>query len=149
MNFKRLMVATAVLASTIAPVFADVAPYCIAVNGGFDGNGGSSVVARNFAYPEASKCTPWTGYTKTSATVIFTTNGTACASDDGTVLTVSVTHADPDFLGVGQIASDYIRVCPDAWNCPIGGGQDIGYLTGSAAPQDCTDFLLDLPTFHD
>jgi hypothetical protein len=137
---------TTVLAG-IAPVYAS--PYCIAVNGGF-GNGGSSFVARNFATPDASKCTPWTGYTKTSATVIFTTNGTACLSDNGTVLTVSVSSADPDYLGPGNIASDYIRVCPEnVSSCPLGGGTDVGYDTGPAAPQDCTDALLDLPTFHD
>jgi hypothetical protein len=148
MNFKRLAVAT-VVAGLIAPIYAYANPYCIAVNGGF-GNGGTSFVARNFAMPDPSKCTPWTGYTKTSATVIFTTTGTMCASDDGSVLTLSVSSADPDFLGVGQIASDYIRLCPDSvTSCPIGGGQDVGYNTGSAAPQDCTDALLDLPTFHD
>jgi hypothetical protein len=148
MNLNRLMITTVttVLAG-IAPVYAS--PYCIAVNGGF-GNGGTSFVARNFALPDASKCTPWTGYTKTSATVIFTTNGTACLSDDWTVLTVSVSSADPDYLGVGQIASDYIRVCPEnVTSCPLGSGTDVGYDTGPAAPQDCTDSLLDLPTYHD
>jgi hypothetical protein len=149
MNIKKIMLAAAVLATTIGPVFADVAPYCVAVNGGFDGNGGTSFVARNFDFPEASKCTPWAGYTKTSATVIFTTNGTACASDDGTVLTLSVTSQDPAYLGVGTSVSDYLQVCTDVNNCPIGGGSDVGYLTGSAAPQDCSDYLLDLPTFHD
>jgi hypothetical protein len=147
MNFNRLTVAT-VLAGLLAPVIASANPYCIAVNGGF-GNGGTSFVARNFTMPDASKCSPWTGYTKTNATVIFTTSGTVCTSDDGTVLTVSVTSADPSFL-VGQTASDYIRLCPDSVaSCPIGGGQDIGFFTGAAAPQDCTDDLLDLPTFHD
>ena len=55
------------------------APYCIAVNGGFGKSGysGSTFVARNFTMPDANKCNPWTGYTKTSATVIFTTSGTA------------------------------------------------------------------------
>jgi hypothetical protein len=147
MNFNRLIVTT-VLAGLIAPVYA-ASPYCVAVNGGF-GNGGSSFVARNFTMPDASKCTPWTGYTKTSATVIFTTSGTACVSDDGKVLTVSVSSADPDYLGVGQTASDYIRLCPQGvTSCPIGGGQDVGYLTGAAAEETCTAKLLDLPTFHD
>jgi hypothetical protein len=147
MNFNRLMVTT-VLAGLVAPLYA-ATPYCIAVNGGF-GNGGTSFVARNFSPPDPSKCTPWTGYTKTSATVIFTTNGTACASDDGTVLTVSVSSADPDYLGVGNMASDYIRVCPaNVTSCPLGSGTDVGYDTGPAAPEDCTDALLDLPTYHD
>src|ERR1700735_195789 len=50
------------------------APYCIAVGGGF-GNGGSTFVARNFSMPAASKCTPWSGYTKTASTVILITSG--------------------------------------------------------------------------
>lgn len=149
MNFGQLVVTT-LLTGLIAPVYAtSPSPYCIAVNGGF-GNGGTSFVARNFTLPDASKCTPWAGYTKTSATVIFTTSGTACVSDDGQVLIVSVSSADPDYLGVGQIASDFIRVCPaSVTSCPIGGGQDIGYDTGTAAPETCTKELLDLPTFHD
>jgi hypothetical protein len=147
MNFNRLVVATA-LAGLIAPVYA-ASPYCIAVNGGF-GNGGTSFVARNFDMPEASKCTPWTGYTKTASTVIFTTNGTACTSDDGTVLTVSVSSADPPYLGAGISALDYIQLCPaSVSSCPLGSGTDVGYDSGTAAEQDCTDSLLDLPTFHD
>jgi hypothetical protein len=148
MNFKGLM-ATTMLAGMIgAPVYA-TAPFCIAVNGGF-GNGGTSFVARGFDLPQPSHCTPWSGYTKTSATVILTTFGTACASDDGSVLTVSVASADPSYLGSGTLVSDYIRVCPDSvTSCPIGGGVDSGYITGGAAQQDCTDALLDLPVFHD
>jgi hypothetical protein len=71
------------------------APYCIAVNGGF-GNGGTTFVARNFSLPAASKCSPWTGYTKTASTVILMTS-------DNTALTVSVTSADPSFFGAGTI----------------------------------------------
>ena len=147
MNFKRLTIAT-VVAGLIAPIYAYANTYCIAVNGGF-GNGGTSFVARNFNLPDPNRCTPWTGYTKTAATVILTTNGVICASDDGTVLTVSVSSVDPSFIP-GQTASDYIRLCPNSvTSCPIGGGQDIGFFTGAAAEQDCTDSLLDLPTFHD
>ena len=49
--------------STASP---GTAPYCIAVNGGFGTSGGTTFVARNFTFPDASKCTPWTGYTKTA-----------------------------------------------------------------------------------
>jgi hypothetical protein len=151
MKLNRLLITT-VLAGVIAPVYAtssSPSPFCIAVNGGF-GNGGTSFVARNFTMPDASKCNPWTGYTKTGATVIFTTSGTACVSDDGNVLTVSVSSADPDYLGVGKTVSDYIRLCPQGvTSCPIGGGQDVGYETGAAEQQTCTKELLDLPVFHD
>jgi hypothetical protein len=123
------------------------APYCIAVSGGF-GNGGSTFVARNFSLPEANKCTPWTGYTKTSATVIFTTSGTACLSSDSTALTVSVSSADPDYLGVGQLAADYIRMTRTSATDPFS-GEDQGYLMGAAEPVSCTNDLLTLPAYHD
>jgi hypothetical protein len=144
----------AVLSLLLAPIHsfaADAAPapapYCIAVSGGF-GNGGSTFVARNFSMPEASKCTPWTGYTKTSATVIFTTNGTACLSSDSKALTVSVSSADPDFLGAGKLAVDYIELSRVSATQPFS-GQDVGYLMGSADPVSCTSALLTLPSYHD
>ena len=138
-----------VLSLLAAPVFsfASEAPYCIAVNGGF-GNGGTTFVARNFTLPDASKCTPWTGYTKTASTVILTTSGTSCLSSDSKALTVSVSSADPWFLGSGQIASDYIELTRSDTTHPFT-GQDVGYFTGSAAPLSCSSDLLTLPSTHD
>jgi len=104
--------------------------------------------ARNFTMPDASKCNPWTGYTKTSATVIFTTSGTACLSSDGSALTVSVTSADPDYLGVGQTAADYIKMSRTSATDPFS-GSDIGYLMGAADSVSCTNDLLTLPAIHD
>jgi hypothetical protein len=126
------------------------APFCVAVNGGFGNSGysGSTYVARNFTMPDASKCTAWTGYTKTSATVIFTTSGTACLSSDSTALTVSVSSADPDYLGVGQFAVDYLKLSRTSATDPFS-GQDIGYLMGSADSVSCTADLLTLPATHD
>jgi hypothetical protein len=134
-------------ASTPAP---GPAPYCIAVNGGFGNSGfsGSTFVARNFTMPDASKCNPWTGYTKTSATVIFTTSGTACLSSDSNALTVSVSSADPDYLGVGGVAWDYIKMSRPSATDPFS-GQDAGYLMGAADSVSCTDALLTLPAIHD
>ena len=123
------------------------APYCIAVGGGF-GNSGSTFVARNFSMPEASKCSPWTGYTKTSATVIFTTSGTACLSSDSTALTVSVSSQDPAYLGAGKLAADYIYMTRTSTTEPFS-GEDQGYLTGGAEPVSCTNDLLTLPAYHD
>ena len=123
------------------------APYCIAVGGGF-GNGGSTFVARNFSMPEANKCSPWTGYTKTSATVILTTSGTACLSSDSTALTVSVSSADPDYLGVGKLGVDYIKMARTSATDPFS-GEDQGFLTGAAEPTTCTSDLLTLPANHD
>jgi hypothetical protein len=142
----------AVLLALLTPVHSFAAtsteaPYCIAVNGGF-GGGGSTFVARNFSMPEASKCTAWTGYTKTASTVIFTTFGAACLSSDSTALTVSVSSADPDFLGAGVQAADYIKMTRTTASNPFS-GQDIGYLTGSAEQTKCTSALLSLPAYHD
>ena len=123
------------------------APYCIAVGGGF-GNGGSTFVARNFSMPEANKCSPWTGYTKTSATVILTTSGTACLSGDSTALTVSVSSADPDFIGAGKLGVDYIRMTRSSATDPFS-GEDQGYLAGGAESTSCTNDLLTLPATHD
>jgi hypothetical protein len=123
------------------------APYCIATSGGF-GNGGSTFVARNFSMPEANKCSTWTGYTKTASTVILTTSGTACLSGDSTTLTVSVSSQDPDFLGVGSVAADYIRMTRTSATDPFS-GEDQGYLMGAADPVSCTNDLLTLPAYHD
>src|SRR5271170_3695108 len=102
MNFDRLGTITGLAALMAAPVYAT--PYCIAVSGGF-GNGGTSFVARNFTQPAVSSCTTWTGYTKTASTVILITSGTACLSSNAQVLTVSVSSADPPFLGAGILVS--------------------------------------------
>jgi hypothetical protein len=146
----------AVLLAMMAPVnsFATTAPpapapYCIAVNGGFGtASGGSTYISRGFTLPEANKCVSWNGYTKTSATVIFTTGGTACLSGDSTALTVSVSSADPDFLGVGAVANDYIKLSRTSVTDPFS-GSDIGYLMGAAEETKCTSDLLSLPAYHD
>ena len=141
-----------VLSLSLAPVHsfaaaAPPAPYCIAVNGGF-GGGGTTFVARSFSLPEASKCTPWSGYTKTASTVILTTSGAACLSSDSTALTVSVSSADPDFVGAGNFVVDYIKMSRTSATDPFA-GQDAGYFTGSAEPTSCTSDLLTLPSYHD
>ena len=133
--------------ATTAPPAPGPAPYCIAVNGGF-GGGGTTFVARSFTLPEASKCTPWTGYTKTASTVILTTSGTSCLSSDSKALTVSVSSADPSFLGAGQFAGDYIQLSRGDATEQFS-GQDYGYFTGSAEPVSCTSDLLTLPSSHD
>jgi hypothetical protein len=140
----------AVLSLLLAPIHSFAAgpePYCIAVNGGF-GNGGTTFVARSFSVPTASKCTPWSGYTKTASTVILTTGGTSCLSSDNKALTVSVSSADPWFLGAGQVAADYIQLSRREATDPFT-GQDFGYFTGSAEPVSCTSDLLTLPSSHD
>ena len=67
---------------------------------------------------------------KTASTVVLTTSGTACLSSDNTTLTVSVTSADPSYLGAGNIAADYIQMSrPDATE-PFS-GNDYGAFAGN------------------
>jgi hypothetical protein len=123
--------------------------YCIAVGGGF-GSGGTTFIGSGFVVPAAGTCTGWSGFTKTASSVIMMTRGNGCLSSDGKLLTVSVSSADPSFLGSGQIASDYIQLCPaGATGCPIGGGRDNGAFGGAAQPVTCSASLLKLPAIHD
>ena len=138
-----------VLSVLLAPIhsFAAEAPYCIAVGGGY-GGGGTTFVARNFTLPTEGKCTPWTGYTKTAASIILMTSGASCLSSDSKALTVSVSSADPAFLGAGSIASDYIELSRgDATESFT--GRDIGYFGGGAEPVSCASAVLSLPSTHD
>jgi hypothetical protein len=140
-----------VLSVLLAPIhsFAAEAPYCIAVNGGFGASGGTTFVARNFTMPDPSKCSTWSGYTKTGATVILTTGGTACLASDSKGMTVSLSSADPSYFGGGgALGVDYIQLTRDAATEPFT-GQDSGYFTGSADPVSCTSELLTLPSYHD
>jgi hypothetical protein len=137
-----------VLSLLLAPVHSFAAgPYCISVNGGF-GHGGTTFVARNFSLPGEGKCTPWSGYTKTASTVILTTSGTSCLSSDSKALTVSVSSADPSYIGAGQLAADYIQLSRGDATEPFT-GQDFGAFAGSAKPVSCTSNLLSLPSSHD
>jgi hypothetical protein len=137
------------LIGLISPIYSSAANYCVAVGGGF-GSGGTSFVGKGFAVPAAGACKPWAGYLKTGATVIATTTGAGCLSSDGKVLQITLLSTDPSFFGSNSFAVDQIRLCPaGVGNCPIGGGQDVGYFTGAAKPQTCTTQLLGLPATHD
>jgi hypothetical protein len=118
---------------------------CIASNGGF-GHGGTTFVGPGVAVPLEGKCTSWKGFTKTASTVILTTYGTGCLSSDGTVLTVAVSSADPDFLGAGSIGSDYIQLTKSNGKFI---GSDQGAFGGDAKVVSCTPSLLHLPPNHD
>jgi hypothetical protein len=118
---------------------------CIATNGGF-GHGGTTFIGPGLAVPLEGKCTPWRGFTKTATTVILTTYGTGCLSSDGTVLTVAVSSADPDFLGAGNIGSDYIQLTKSNEKFT---GSDQGTFGGDAKLVGCTASLLHLPPHHD
>jgi hypothetical protein len=149
MKFKSIAQSSLlVLSILLAPIHSFAAEtYCIAVSGGF-GHGGTTFVARNFSMPGESQCTPWSGYTKTASTVILMTSGTSCLSSDSKALTVSVSSADPWFLGAGVLVADYIQLSRGSATDPFT-GQDFGYFAGSAEPVSCTSDLLSLPSSHD
>src|ERR1700683_5295527 len=134
---------------TFAPgqTFPGGGPFCIATAGGF-GSVGTTVVARGFTVPAENTCTPWSGFTKTASTVILTTSGAACLSSTGKTLTVSVSSADPDYLGTTP-ASDYIQLTRTSSTGSFTGGTDQGQFSGSADQVTCTSGLLSLPDTHD
>jgi len=104
-------------------------------------------MSRN-ALPTEGKCNPWSGYTKTASTAILMTSGTSCLSSDSKALTVSVSSADPSYLGAGQLGVDYIQLSRGAATEPFT-GQDFGAFAGTAEPVSCTSDLLTLPSYHD
>jgi hypothetical protein len=122
-------------------------PFCIATGGGF-GSGGTSFDAPGFTVPEKNDCTSWSGFTKTASTVILNTSGAACLSSTGKTLTVSVSSADPAFLGTTP-ASDYIQLTRTSSTGSFTGGTDQGEFAGSADQETCTSSLLSLPDTHD
>lgn len=134
---------------TFAPgqTFPGGGPFCIATAGGF-GNGGTTFVAPGFTVPAQNKCTTWSGLTKTASTVILNTSGAACLSTTGKTLTVSVSSADPGFLGTSP-ASDYIQLTRASSAGSFSGGTDQGEFAGSANQVSCTSGLLSLPDIHD
>jgi hypothetical protein len=113
--------------------------------------GGTTFVGPSVTVPVANACTPWAGFTKTASTVVLTTSGSACVSSDGLKLTLSVASADPDFLGAGSQAFDYIQVTRANTTSQFtgSGGTDQGYFAGSATQVSCTASLLTLPASHD
>jgi hypothetical protein len=122
-------------------------PFCIATGGGF-GTGGTTFVGPGFSAPAENNCSPWSGFTKTASSVILTTSGTACLSNTGKTLTVSVSSADPDYLGANP-ASDYIQLTRSSASGSFTGGTDQGEFAGSAQQVACTSTVLSLPDDHD
>lgn len=122
--------------------------YCIATGGGF-GDGGTTFIGPGFAIPAEGKCAPWTGFTKTASTVVVTTYGTGCLSNNGEALTVAVSSADPNWFGPGSIGSDYIQLTRSKTTESFTTGSDQGAFGGDAEVVSCTSSLLDLPSSHD
>jgi len=136
------------LLGLIASADSFAANLCIATAGGF-GTGGTTFIAPSFSVPAEGNCVPWSGFTKTASTVILITNGTGCLSTNGKKLTVSVSSADPDYLGAGNLGSDFIELTRSGTTGSFTSGTDQGEFGGSAAPVTCTTSLLDLKETHD
>jgi hypothetical protein len=146
-SFKKshllILLGLAAPASTFA-----TSHYCIATAGGF-GHGGTTFIGVNFSVPVEGVCAPWSGFTKTASTVILTTSGVGCLSSDGKALTISVSSADPDYLGAGNVGNDYIRLLRSGSSGSFVSGMDNGEFGGSAEPVACTSSLESLPSSHD
>lgn len=124
--------------------------FCVAVNEGF-GSGGTTFVGKGFTMPVAGRCKPWAGITRTATTVVGTSTGAACLSNDQKLLTITVQTTAPGFLGIGTTATDHIELCPATatLGCPIGTGLDQGTFGGPAAQTPCTTALVTIPSVHD
>jgi hypothetical protein len=138
---------TGVIIFAPAQTFPGGGSFCIATNGGF-GNGGTTFVSPGFTVPAKNACTSWSGFTKTASTVILNTSGAACLSTTGKTLTVSVSSADPAFVGTTPVA-DYIQLTRSSSTGTFTGGTDQGEFAGPADQITCTSSLLSLPDSHD
>jgi hypothetical protein len=124
---------------------------CIAVNGGW-GSGGVTFVGKNVSFPANGTCKPWIGMMKAASTVVGTSSGAVCKSNDGKLLTVSLQTTAPEWQGPSVIASDHIELCPLAstQGCPAHAGQfDRGTNAGPAAQIACTAAMSTIPSSHD
>jgi hypothetical protein len=121
---------------------------CIATGGGF-GNGGTTFVAPAFTVPAGGGCAAWSGFTKTATTVVLFTTGAGCVSSDAMKLTLSVSSADPNYLGAGTMASDYIQLTRTSTTGSFTSGSDQGEFSGNAAQVSCTSDLLQLNESND
>lgn len=125
-----------------------VQDFCVAVNGGF-GSGGTTFVGKGFTTPFPGRCKPWAGIMKTATTVVGTSTGAACLSNDRRLLTITLQTTAPEFLSNPPHATDHIELCPVANDCPIGTGLDRGTFGGPAAQIACTAALVTIPSEHD
>src|SRR5215207_2078925 len=121
--------------------------FCVAVNGGF-GSGGTTFVGKGFIAPANGRCNSWAGIMRTTTTVVGTSTGAACMSNDGKLLTLTLQTTAPEFLGIGTTATDHIELCPAAatLGCPAHAGQsDRGTFGGPAAQVTCSAAVGTIP----
>jgi len=123
--------------------------FCVAVDGGF-GSGGETFVGKEFISPTAGTCKPWAGVVKAGTTVVLTSSGAGCLSDDGVLLTITLQSMNHDFLGPGVSATDQIELCPKGPSgCPVAQADSGSFFTGTAAIVTCSAALSSIPSKHD
>ena len=139
--------------AAIAPRNARAADFCVAVNGGFGPPAiGQTFVGKGFTPPTKRNCKSWAGIMKAATTVVGTSTGAACLSDDGKLLTVTL-QTTGEFFGNGTSVTDHIELCPLAstLGCPALSGQfdDGSFFSGPAAQVTCTTAVTSIPSTHD
>ena len=162
--FNKLSFAMFLLVIT-TPSFSAPENYCIAVNGGWnpDNPGGTTFVGKGIEVPKNGACSPWFGIVRTSITVVGTSHGSICRSNDGKLVTASLTSTLPEWLGLGRngVSIDHIELCPflkRTGECPAKEGESdrgdlgpqSGESTGSPANRiPCTAEIVNIPSTHD
>ena len=121
---------------------------CVAVGGGF-GKGGETFVGKEFTSPTAGTCKPWSGVVKAGTTVVLTSTGAACLSNDGVLLTIVLQSMNHEFLGSGASMTDQIELCPKGPSgCPVAQADSGSFFNGTAAVVTCTATLSTIPSMH-
>jgi hypothetical protein len=123
--------------------------FCVAVNGGFGSSGGTTFVGKEFVPPTNGTCKPWAGIVETASTVVGTTTGAACLSDDGKRLTITLRSTDQEFFSPGTSVTDHIELCPlGTSNCPVSPFDSGSFFSGTAAQVTCTTTVTSIPSAH-
>jgi len=134
-----------------APRNARAANFCVAVSGGFGPPAlGETFVGEGFTSPTSGTCKPWAGIMKSNTTVVWTSTGAACLSNDGKLLTIVLQSTDPSFNGNGSV-TDTIELCRVASNCPVSSFDysSLSGFGGPAAQVTCTTKVTSIPSMHD
>jgi hypothetical protein len=158
---RSISFALALLLGISTSAFSAQVNFCIAVDGGWDPNnpGGTTFVGKAIENPSKGACQPWFGIVRTSKTVVGTSHGSICRSNDGQLLTVSLTSTLPEWFGSGRsgVSIDHIELCPllkTEGLCPAHAGEsdrgDLGSPTGVPAKRiSCTPAMTTIPSSHD
>jgi hypothetical protein len=91
------------------------------------------------------------GFTKAGATTILISNGSACLSNSGRALNLSIFSTDPYYFGGSptSFSWDSILLCLTS-GCPFSSLDTSSSVLGGGSAQQvaCTPSLLKLPEYH-